>query len=137
MAKPYQINYATNTITITKSFNDKANNLEGEAFNTMMTLRSLNMQIVIEEPAPRKKSFRPTYKQMENYISCLAEREHYMKEYQTICKKSESNRNKYQAVLNWFRATFPDFEKVPTFNEDFKIIVTANKSEQADTSSAA
>ena len=137
MAKPYQINYATNTITITKSFNDKANNLESEAFKTMMTLRSLKMQIVIEEPAPRKKSFRPTYKQMENYISCLAEREHYMKEYQTICKKSESNRNKYQAVLNWFRATFPDFEKVPTFNEDFKIIVTANKSEQADTSSAA
>lgn len=135
MAKPYQINYATNTITITKSFNDKANNLEGDAFKTMMKLRSLQMQIVIEEPAPRKKSFRPTYEQMQNYISCLAEQEHYMKEFQMIRKKSESNRNKYQAVLNWFRVTFPDFEKVPTFNEDFKIITT-NRSELADTSSA-
>ena len=136
MTKPYQINYATNTITITKSFNEKANNLESDAFKTMMKLRSLQMQIVIEEPAHRKKSFRPTYEQMKNYISCLAEQEHYMKEFRMIRKKSESNRNKYQAVLNWFRATFPDFEKVPTFNEDFKIVVTANQSEQANLSSA-
>lgn len=47
--KNYKINFAANTVTVTKDFLKKAEQLGTVEFNTMMELRKLGMTITIKQ----------------------------------------------------------------------------------------
>ena len=69
---------------------------------------------------------------MKQYISCLAESETYQKQYETVCKAAKSYNNPIIKVRKWFNTTFPNYNKLPEFDENGRIIVTP-KGYDADT----
>lgn len=84
--KGYEINYITNTITVSKKFLEQASTLGGDTYDTMKALRELGMPIILEKMKKRKASSRLTYKQMLHHISCLADAKHYLAEFEAVRK---------------------------------------------------
>jgi hypothetical protein len=135
----YKINYAANTITVTKTFSKKASVLDTNEYKIMKRLRKLNMEILIKEPVKRKNKKknpdepktapRPTYDKMVKYINCVDGSEKYLEDFKHIRKVSKSQENPYQYVRAWFNKTFPDFEKLPAFAENGKIKVASENNE--------
>lgn len=121
--KNYEINFATNTITITKKFAQEASQIGTEAFKTMMELRKLNMTIITKAPAQKKNSSL-TYKKMVRFIALLEDAEKYQAEFEAVCAESLAMKAPYAYVSNWFKATFPNYGKLPERNEKLQIINT-------------
>lgn len=121
--KNYEINFATNTITITQKFAKEASQIGTEAFKTMMELRQLGMTIITKTPA-KKKNTSLTYAKMETYISLLEDAEKYQAEFKAVCAESQAMKAPYAYVSNWFKQTFPNYGKLPERNAELKIINT-------------
>ncbi|MBP3657084.1 MAG: hypothetical protein J6K32_10365 [Clostridia bacterium] len=121
----YRIDFTANTVTITKAFADAANNPFSEEYKMLVELRNQGFSIVNKTHKPAKtKTPMPTYKQMEHYISSLAESEFYLQRYEAVLNEAKSHTNAITKVRKWFRATFPNYGKLPEFDEDNRIIVT-------------
>ncbi len=104
--KGYNIDFAANCITVTKSFNTAAGKIGSNAFKTMMTLRELDLPIrVISNP--RKQSPHLSYRQMLKHIECMADAEAYKEEFEAVRKASLGEKNPYQYVLRWYEERFP------------------------------
>ena len=121
--KNYEINFAANTITITKKFAQEASQIGTEAFKTMMELRQLGMTIITKTPA-KKKNTSLTYAKMETYISLLEDAEKYQAEFKAVCAESQAMKVPYVYVSNWFKKTFPNYGKLPERNAEMKIVNT-------------
>ena len=77
--KSYRIDFAANTVTVTKKFLEEAeSNITSTAFRDMKALRAMGLTIVVKE-AKRAKSKHISYEQMVHYISCVANSEFYQK----------------------------------------------------------
>lgn len=122
--KGYEINYITNTITVSKKFLEQASTLGGNTYETMKALRELGMPIIPEKTKKRKASSRLTYKQMLHHISCLADARHYLAEFEAVRKASKGEEHPYKYVENWYESTFPNHAAVPEFDENFRIVNT-------------
>ena len=122
--KNYEINFTTNTITITQKFAKEASQIGTDAFKTMMELRELGMTIVTKTPVQKKKNPSLTYQKMERYIALLEDAEKYQAEFKTVCAESLAMKAPYAYVSNWFKKTFPNYGKQPQRNEKMKIINT-------------
>ncbi len=124
MKKPYSINYLTNTVTVNPKFLAEASTL-GDAADVMNELRGLGMKIVAQ---PRKSSetkpSRLNYKKMEKYISCVEDSEAYLAEFEAVKAAAQATKSSYAVVWKWFKQKFPNFNGVPEFNDDLKIVVT-------------
>lgn len=121
----YEINYATNTITLNHRFAKAAGILGSEEFQTMKELRELGMKITVLPQKERKgNKSRLSYVKMSRYIACLADSDNHMKDFEAIRTASKSSNNPYQYVWKWFMSTFPNYANIPEFDEDRKIVVT-------------
>ena len=121
--KNYEINFATNTITITQKFAKEASQIGTEAFKTMMELRQLGMTIITKAPA-KKKNTKLTYDKMQKYITLLDESEKYQKEFAAVLVESRAYDASYAYVLKWFKKTFPSYGKQPERDANLKIVNT-------------
>ena len=65
-------------------------------------------------------------KMMEDYITMLDDAEEMMKTFESIRESSKSRKDRTQYVNNWFRATFPRYDEVPEFDEDYRIVHNPN-----------
>ena len=117
----YKINYATNTITVTKKFQQEAGIIGSAAFEQMKVLREMGMIIVEKKTKSRKST--TTYAQMELYISLVENSERYLKEFWAKRNEAKTKGNPYIHTLKWFRDTFPRFNDEVEFNEACEIIV--------------
>ena len=123
--KAYKIDFTRRTVTITKEFATKAAVYNSNEYNMLMDLQNQGYTVVNRTHAtPTNRKPMPTYAQMEHYISCLAEAESYRKQYDAICEEAKSYNNSIAKVRKWFNATFPNYGKLPEFDENNKIIVT-------------
>lgn len=115
----YEINFAANTITVTKKFLQDASIMGTVAFKVMCDLRALNMPIMLHE-VHRKKELRWKAEKMERYLDYLDEeyKESYRAAYDTI-KETMG----YLATWSWFKKTFPNYKKLPALNDKHQIIV--------------
>ena len=120
--KNYEINFATNTITITQKFAKEASQIGTEAFKTMMELRQLGMTIITKTPVQKKKNSNLTYAKMERYISLLEDAEKYQAEFKAVCAESLAMKVPYVYVQNWFKKTFPSYGKQPERDDNLKIV---------------
>ena len=121
--KAYNIDFATNTITITQTFAKEASQIGTDAFKTMLELRQLGMPINIKAPA-KKKNPHLTYAKMEGYIALLEDADKYQKEFDAVYAESLTMKAPYAYVSNWFKKTFPNYGKLPERNAQMKIINT-------------
>ena len=122
----YRIDFATNTVTVTKKFLEEAeSNITSIAFRDMKALRAMGLTIVVKE-AKRAKSKHISYEQMVHYISCVENSEFYMARFAAVKNEAASKKNEqYNRVLKWFNKTFPHFYDMPEFTSDNKIRVTS------------
>lgn len=124
MKKGYTIDFTTNTVTITKGFAQKASTVGSDEFNTLMKLRELGLNIV--NAAPKTKSRRRngalTYSMMRLHMSHLADSEAYLDEFDAVREESKSHSNPYNYVRRWFENRFPNYNSIPHFDENLKIV---------------
>lgn len=120
----YYIDFATNTVTVTRKFMEGASVLGSAQFKTMMELRALGMTIVtrkISRPNVRKnKSL--SYNKMQQKIMSLLDAEAYMDEFNAVREASKGEMNPYRYVLNWYEKTFPTHADVPEFDSNNRIV---------------
>lgn len=122
--KNYRIDFAANTVTVTKKFLEEAeSNITSTAFRDMKALRAMGLTIVVKE-AKRAKSKHISYEQMVQYISCVENSEFYMARFAAAKNEAASKNEQYSRVLKWFKETFPHFYDMPEFTSDNKIRVT-------------
>lgn len=124
--KNYRIDFAANTVTVTKKFLEEAeSNITSTAFRDMKALRAMGLTVVVKE-MKHTKSKHISYKQMVHYISCVENSEFYMARYAAVKNEAASKKNEqYNRVLKWFIKTFPHFYDMPEFTSDNKIRVTS------------
>ena len=123
MEKNYKINFAANTVTVTKTFLRAAqSDISSIEFKTLAQLREMGLT-VIERPTPRrKKTHHATYKQMLTYISCVTDAARYLAEFEVVRLASLEKPNPYQYVCEWYDRTFPNHNDLPEFDDEGKII---------------
>ena len=120
----YKINYITNTITISHKFLDEASVL-GNAADTMNALRALGMKIELQTKGAQKNGLpRIGYNKMEKYINCVEDSATYLAEFEANKKAAQGTSNAYAAVWKWFKKKFPNYNEVPEFDENLRIVVT-------------
>ena len=105
--KNYEINYTTKVATITKKTT--------VAEKKMLERMGLKLEM-------KKEKTRPSYKQMEVFISYLDNALEMMEEFETIRGLSRSEADSYEMVLQWFNETFPYYGGPYEFNAEHKIV---------------
>ena len=118
--KNYSIDFLTNTITVSKKFLADASHTDTLAYKKMLELRNLGMTLVVEQQKRAKN--RLSYNRMEAYISCLADAERYLNEFEAVREASIGNPNPYSYVYRWFTKTFPERNEIPEFDENYHIV---------------
>ena len=115
----YEINFATNTIIVTKRFREAASLIGTPEFKTMTELRKLNMPITERVITRANKGGRWSFARMESFIRNVDDADRYMADFNTV-----RDGVSYMKVWAWFKKTFPNYAATPELNEDHKIVVT-------------
>ena len=119
----YEVNFATNTITITRKFLQEASQMGTEAFDTMRQLQALNMPITVQEIHRKPKIAKWTFARMERYLLNVENSEKWTADY-TALKQSAS----HAEVWSWFKSNFIQVDEkgkriAPKLNDDHRIVV--------------
>lgn len=120
----YEINFATNTITVSKKFLAAASVMGTDAYKEMLKLQKHGMPIGVKAIHRGKaKEKKWSFKRMEHYLENVTESDKWMADYKTL-KEATC----HPVVWNWFKSTFHILDdkkknRVPEMNEDHKIIV--------------
>ena len=110
--KNYKIDFAANTITISKPFAEKASKMGTAEFAVMMELRALGMPFAVQKPKKgAKPHFQLTYKKMEIFVRCSDDAEALMAEFEHVKEEAKSQHNPCLYVQNWFKQQFPNYPK--------------------------
>ena len=131
--KGYQINFATGTITVTKAFNKRAGNLQGEEYRILEKLRQdfPHMRIVIKEPSKRRmpQHGQLTYDKILCYIENQKNSDVLLREFSKARELSKAQRNPYLYVRNWFLSVFPNYMELPKFDNKGTLIYPSRATE--------
>lgn len=119
----YSIDFASNTVTITRKFRDAASQMNTPEFNIMKQLREMNLTILVKTPN-KKKSTALTYAKMQKFISCLDEADKYQTMFDAVRKESKGMPAPYKYVVSWFHNTFPKYGQLPEHDADMRIVNT-------------
>ena len=99
--KGYKIDFTTNSVTITKAFADKANEMQGEAYEKLQELRAQGFIIKARTHAsPKTKLPHPSVEQMRNYIGMVENSEVYMEMFKEVCKEAATHGREYPRIRN-------------------------------------
>ena len=119
----YKINFAANTVTVTKTFIKTAEtDITSAEFKALMQFREMGLTVAIKTAPRRKNTHRATYKQMLSYISCVTDASRYLAEFEVVRAASLEKPSPYQYVCDWFERTFPNHNDVPEMDENGRII---------------
>lgn len=120
----YEINFVTNTITVTKQFREEASQIGTEAFKTMKDLLALNMTIM-EREIKRKPAKAPkwSYAEMRKYLSQVEDSDKWLADFDALTKAVA-----HGVVWSWFKSNFNPVDTkgkriTPKMNADHKIVV--------------
>lgn len=122
----YKMDFTTNTLTITKDFERKAMNVNSVEYQTLKQLRKDFPTLrVVKKSAPKRKSSlaRPTYDKMVKFLSCQTNSTILLKEFAEVREYSKAQENPYLYVREWFFKNFPNYQCLPKFDENGKVIV--------------
>ena len=114
----------TNTLHMTKAFQEKANRCgtkECEIVDALTLQNDINPTIKIHT---HNRAPRLTYQMMEVFISKMPNAKENFQEYQKACQKSKIARNPYKEVLTWFENAFPYYNDLKV-KKDGKLVWNA------------
>ena len=127
----YEVNYFNKTVTVSRKFMDAATQIISDEFDLLTRFSDMGLRVLVEN---RKRHPKPkagklpllTYKMMQDYIAMLDDSEDMLKEFDSIRESSKSRTDRTQYVNAWFRKTFPRYDDVPEFDEDYRIVHNPN-----------
>lgn len=127
----YEINHAKKMVTVTRAFMEEATQYNSKEFKLMMQFERLGLRVVQQKRTvkPRTEESKPrllTYKMMKAYIAMLDDAEDMMSEFETLCSSVKKCPDRLKKVNNWFRETFPNYDAVPEFDEEYRIVHNPN-----------
>ena len=123
MKKAYEINWNTNTITMTKKFAAEANQYGTDAYKMLMDVRSNGFKVVVRKDKPRKSCpTRITFKKMETILSCMSDPDGRLAELHAVMDAGKGQKNQYEYVRKWFLANYPHYREIPVLDADHRII---------------
>lgn len=111
-ASGYYCNWQTNTLYMTYRFSVKTGDLDSAEFGIYDRImrRFPDMRVVIEEPKKRKSDYIP-YSKMILYISYQENTKELLAEFNDVRQRSNSYKNPYKHVYDWFITKFPVYGK--------------------------
>lgn len=121
--REYEINFATNSITVSKKLLDGATQMGTDAFGTMRQLQEMKMPIAVETINRKPKVPKWSYARMDKYVEKVENADKWKAEYQTMKETSS-----HGETWSWFRKNFIQVDGkgrriLPTFTADGKIVV--------------
>ncbi len=123
----YKIDFTTNTLIMNYKFAAAANAFgtpEYELVKSILTdfphLKSVVKSGRETKSAPKNK--RLTYENMEKYIHVHDNADELIEVFETVKAASQVVASPYKYVADWFKMQFPDYKKVPVF-ENGKLTV--------------
>ncbi|MBQ4621972.1 MAG: hypothetical protein IJB28_04895 [Bacteroidaceae bacterium] len=132
-SRNYEVNFLSKTVTVSRKFMDAATQINSDEFDLLTQFSDMGIRVLVEG---RKRRSKPkddklpllTYKMMQDYIAMLDDAEDMQKEFESIRESAKSRKDRTQYVNTWFRATFPRYDEVPEFDEDYRIVHNPNPS---------
>lgn len=119
----YDINWKTNTITMTKKFAAEASEYGTEAYNLLMDVRSKGFHIVVRESKPRAACpTRITFKQMETILSCMDYADERLEQLHAVMDAGKGQKNQYEYVRRWFLENYPHFNEIPVLDTNCRVV---------------
>lgn len=123
--KGYYINFAANTVTVTKEFQKRASDMTSKEYQTLAKLRTdfPSMRVLVKNVYKRKNPTGGlTYDRIVKYLSCQPNAAVLLNMFTNIREQSKSQRNPYLYVKKWFLSVCPDYGEFPRFDKDGNII---------------
>ena len=122
----YEINFATNTIIVTKNFLQAASQMDTPEYVTMTQLRALNMPITVREIHRVPKERRWSEKQMETFIRNTVDSDRNMVDFQKTMETYG-----YMKTWSWFKKTFANY-KTAKLNENHLFVTMTKEQMEAE-----
>ena len=130
----YVVDFATNTVTISKAFEEAARNVGSDEYKLLLKLRAdlPGVQIVRKtrrSPKTSNANRNLTYANMERYMSVFKNAAELEEQFKIVKTMSKGQPNAYNYVKGWFVKQFPDYKALPDFTSG-KLNVTVLTAEQ-------
>ena len=116
----YVIDFATNTVTISKAFEEAARNVDGEEYKLLLKLRAELPGIRIvrktrRSPKTSNANRNLTYANMEKYMGVFKNAAELKEQFEIVKLMSQKEGSPYNYVKGWFIQQFPDYKALPDF----------------------
>lgn len=118
MTKSVHFDYLTNTLFATKSFLKAAGVLNSTEYRILMAYRADHPDMTIVPNETRTGKKRISFAQMADYIKIIDKDGQFMEQFKTVKGLSKIQPSPYKYVKCWFEATFPDYNKMVSFDEN-------------------
>lgn len=135
-AHAYEVNHLTKTVVVTRRFYDEATQVGTDAYHLMEVFDKSGFAISIYQRAPRtRKTNKPadsskvpllTYRMMESYIAMLDDADEMLDVFKSVREAAKSRHDRARYVNNWFRKEFPNYDAVPEFDDNYRIVHNPN-----------
>ena len=130
MKNGYKIDFKNNTITVNYKFAAAMNEYGSKEYKIYrQIMRDFpQLELVIQSGRQQKKpryNKRLTYENMEKYINTYENSVELMERFNSVREKSAPLASPYKYVCDWFKAQFPDYDKIPNFEKNNKVIPLA------------
>ena len=133
MKNTYKIDFTNNTLTMSKAFEDAANDPSTPEYKLLQQIRAdfPGLTVARKSRRPSKKanpSKNLTYANMEQYIKAFKNAADLLAEFEKVKQLAGAQTNSYQYVRRWFVAQFPNYKELPDFSSElfkFKVIPAA------------
>lgn len=130
--RDYKLDLASNTLTISKRFNDRIQDISSEEFALVAHLKNTipNLQVIHKthstpstyraKQTGEKFNHNPnkglTYEAMENFIKSLSNSAEYQEQYKVAKVYAEAQgKRAHSIVVKWFVEQFPHYRKNPYY----------------------
>jgi hypothetical protein len=121
----YKINFINKTIVVTRDFHRRASNETSDEGATVKRLLEEYPNFSFAFTSVRKRkpnSSRLTYDKMIDYICRQKDSESVLRDFHAIRNPKDGKLSPYTHVKEWFLTRFPDYNKLPQFDERGRLI---------------
>ena len=134
MKNTYKIDFAANTITLTKAFEEAATNTGSDEYTLLLQLRAdFPTMKIIRKSRRSPKTANPnrnlTYANMEKYMSVFKNAAELREQFEIVKTMSKGQPSAYNYVKGWFVSQFPNYKALPDFTSG-KLNVSVLTAEQ-------
>lgn len=127
MKNGYKIDFKNKIIILNKKFAASINQYGSAEYRIYKGLMRdfPHFETVVESGRQQKTpryNKRFTYENMEKHISTYANSEELLQIFETVKTKSAPLASPYKYVCDWFKAQFPNYKEIPTFEKNNIVI---------------